>query len=197
MVSWVWANAGLARKNAVRARANMIFMEASVMGSYLFDFHSIRKVTPVQTSISKVANDIQVIALRDQGISLPGDLKGKRIGVFRGSNAEFFLGRFLLLNGLSLEDVNIVNLSPLAMAEALTGGRADAVMVWEPVAFDIKKKLGNKTVSWPAELAGVRQQAFLEALHRFKVSPFQTSPEELEREAADVYSAALPLSYAG
>jgi len=47
-------------------------------------------------------------------------------------------------------------------------------------------ELGEISQSKAAELAGVSRQAFLEALHRFKVSPFQTSPEELEREAADV-----------
>jgi len=36
-----------------------------------------------------------------------------------------------------------------------------------------------------AELAGVSRQKFLVALHRFKVSPFQVTPEELAREAAD------------
>jgi predicted HTH domain antitoxin len=35
-----------------------------------------------------------------------------------------------------------------------------------------------------AELAGVSRQEFLEALKRFKVSPFQISPEELAEEFA-------------
>jgi predicted HTH domain antitoxin len=35
-----------------------------------------------------------------------------------------------------------------------------------------------------AELAGVSRQEFLEALKRFKVSPFQLSPEELAEEFA-------------
>ena len=36
-----------------------------------------------------------------------------------------------------------------------------------------------------AELAGVGRQEFLEALNRFKVSPFQVTPEELAEETAD------------
>jgi predicted HTH domain antitoxin len=47
-------------------------------------------------------------------------------------------------------------------------------------------ELGEISQSKAAELAGVSRQAFLEALHRFKVSPFQTSPKELEREADDI-----------
>jgi predicted HTH domain antitoxin len=33
-----------------------------------------------------------------------------------------------------------------------------------------------------AEIAGISRQAFLEALARFQVSPFQTTPEELLQE---------------
>jgi predicted HTH domain antitoxin len=33
-----------------------------------------------------------------------------------------------------------------------------------------------------AEIAGISRQAFLEALARFQVSPFQITPEELLRE---------------
>jgi len=97
------------------------------------------------------ADDIQVIARKDKGISSPGDLKGKRIGIFRGSNAEFFLGRFLIFNGLSTREVELVNLKPFAMAEALSEGQVDAVMVWEPAAYEIKKMGGDKIVSWSGQ----------------------------------------------
>ena len=44
---------------------------------------------------------------------------------------------------------------------------------------------GMVSQSKGAELAGVSRQEFLEGLNRFKVSPFQTSPEELARELSD------------
>ena len=46
-------------------------------------------------------------------------------------------------------------------------------------------ELGMISQSKAAELAGVSRQKFLMALNRFKVSPFQVTPEELAREAAD------------
>jgi predicted HTH domain antitoxin len=46
-------------------------------------------------------------------------------------------------------------------------------------------ELGTISQSKAAELAGVSRQEFLDALSRFKVSPFQVSPEELARETAD------------
>lgn len=46
-------------------------------------------------------------------------------------------------------------------------------------------ELGMISQGKASELAGVSRQKFLMALNRFKVSPFQVTPEELAREAAD------------
>ncbi|MDD3581621.1 MAG: UPF0175 family protein [Desulfobacca sp.] len=46
-------------------------------------------------------------------------------------------------------------------------------------------EIGMVSQSKGAELAGLSRQAFLEALHRFQVSPFQATPEELAQEAVD------------
>jgi predicted HTH domain antitoxin len=45
-------------------------------------------------------------------------------------------------------------------------------------------ELGMISQSKAAEVAGVSRQAFLEALSRFKMSPFQVTPEELAEELA-------------
>ncbi|MCL5966712.1 MAG: UPF0175 family protein [Deltaproteobacteria bacterium] len=45
-------------------------------------------------------------------------------------------------------------------------------------------EIGKVSQSKGAELAGVSRQEFLEALGRFKVSPYQVTPGELERELA-------------
>lgn len=46
-------------------------------------------------------------------------------------------------------------------------------------------EMGIISQSKSSELAGLTRREFLEALKRFEVSPFQTSPDELEREIAD------------
>ncbi|MEM1370383.1 MAG: UPF0175 family protein [Cyanobacteria bacterium P01_H01_bin.15] len=43
-------------------------------------------------------------------------------------------------------------------------------------------EMGMISQSKAAEIAGISRQAFLAALNRFEVSPFQTTPEELEEE---------------
>lgn len=43
-------------------------------------------------------------------------------------------------------------------------------------------EVGMLSQSKAAEIAGISRQAFLAALNRFEVSPFQITPEELEAE---------------
>lgn len=43
-------------------------------------------------------------------------------------------------------------------------------------------EVGRVSQSKASEIAGISRQAFLEALNRFEVSPFQITPDELEAE---------------
>ncbi len=92
----------------------------------------------------------QVIGRKDKGITVPADLKGKRIGVTTKSIGEFFLGRFLAVRNLGLQDVTVVDLTPKEMVAQIADGRVDAVLVFDPHAYNIRKNLGNAVISWPA-----------------------------------------------
>lgn len=45
-------------------------------------------------------------------------------------------------------------------------------------------EVGMVSQSKATEISGISRQAFLQALNRFKVSPFQTTPEELIEEVS-------------
>ena len=63
------------------------------------------------------------------------DLKGKTVAASAPGTAPYFtLAWFLNKNGLTLKDVNIVNLEPQAAANAMIAGTAnlDAAMTYEP-----------------------------------------------------------------
>jgi NitT/TauT family transport system substrate-binding protein len=92
-----------------------------------------------------------VIARRDKGVTRPEDLRGKTIGVPRGTSAEFFLGRFLTLNRISLKEVTIVDIKPHDLADALAASEVDAVLIWAPLTQDIIKKAGHNAIAWPAQ----------------------------------------------
>ena len=90
----------------------------------------------------------ELIVRRDRGITTVDDLAGKRIGVTRRSGAEFLLGVFLTLNGLSYEVVEVVDLKPSEIVEAISNGDIDAAFTWDPYSYDIKKELGDNVISW-------------------------------------------------
>jgi NitT/TauT family transport system substrate-binding protein len=104
-------------------------------------------------AFAQIANThpIEMVARRDQGIEKLSDLKGKRIGLLRGSSSEFFLGGYLKQSNISFSSVRIVNLAPPAMEEAMDNGVVDAVVIWEPFVTRIKERLGENAVSWPVQ----------------------------------------------
>jgi len=92
-----------------------------------------------------------IVADRARGISRPVDLKGKTVGVTRGTTGEFFLGVFLTFQGLTLEDVQLVNLRPKELQAALAQGRVAAVSTWEPFAEEVKTALGDRGLAWSSQ----------------------------------------------
>ncbi len=92
-----------------------------------------------------------IIARRDRGISSLSDLKGKKIGIKRGSSAEYYLGRTLIFNNLSLQDVELIALHPPEMADAIVQGKVDATITWHPHNYYIKNSLGDNAIIWSAQ----------------------------------------------
>jgi NitT/TauT family transport system substrate-binding protein len=65
-------------------------------------------------------------------ITSVADLVGKNIGVSQGTVSNFFLEYILQENGISADDVNMVNMSQGDVPAALAAGRIDAGVTWEP-----------------------------------------------------------------
>jgi NitT/TauT family transport system substrate-binding protein len=97
-------------------------------------------------------SDVNALIIRnDRGISKPSDLKGKTIAFPKGTVAEFFLGRYLALNGLEVSDVTVRYLNPAELVGSLDRGDSDAVIIWEPFVYQITQKLGRNVTVWPAQ----------------------------------------------
>ena len=101
-------------------------------------------------SIDKYQNE-QLIARKDSQIRRITDLRGKTIGLPRGTILEFFLGRLLELNGLGIGDVTLVDVNTSHAVDAIDRREVDAIMYFQPHTTRILDRLGDNAVVWPGQ----------------------------------------------
>jgi NitT/TauT family transport system substrate-binding protein len=94
-------------------------------------------------------DDVKVLVRKDRGIACPADLKGKTIGITRGSTGQYFLGLVLSYHLLKLSDVQTVDLEASKLAQALVDGQVDAISTWEPHIYNAQRQLGDKALLLP------------------------------------------------
>lgn len=102
-------------------------------------------------AITKTASDIELIARKDHGIAAPSDLRGKTIGVTRKSSGEFFLGRLLAQNNISIDAVEVRDYRPPELIEAIVQGEVDAIQTWSPNTIVARARLDENALSWPGQ----------------------------------------------
>ena len=93
-----------------------------------------------------------IVGRKDRGIIQVQDLKGKRIGVSKGSIGEYFLGRFFVLNDLWMHNATVIYLQPASLVDAIVRGDIDATSLNEPYVYQIRQQMGGNAVVWPAHL---------------------------------------------
>lgn len=95
---------------------------------------------------------IYLIGRKDRGIEKTSDLKGKKVGTAFGTIAQFYLGRYLELNGIRAQDLTLVDLkTPAEWVEAIASGDVDVVVLAQPDANIVKERLGANGFFWPAQ----------------------------------------------
>jgi len=92
-----------------------------------------------------------LIGRKDRGIERVSDLRGKTIGVPLGTISEFYIGRFLQLNGMRLGDVTIVNVNAAESVELVVNGTVDALVIWQPYAYSAEELLGDNASVFPVQ----------------------------------------------
>lgn len=73
-----------------------------------------------------------IVARKDAGIESVADLKGKRVGVGKGTSAHNLLVAALEKEGLAFTDIEPVYLSPADAAAAFASAKVDAWSIWDP-----------------------------------------------------------------
>ncbi len=95
------------------------------------------------------------MAVRNDVTSIK-DLKGKTVAASApGTSPYFVLAWMLNENGMSLDDVTVVNLEPAAAAQAFVAGQNDAAMTYEPYLSTVRDnpaagKIIATTLDYPA-----------------------------------------------
>lgn len=88
-------------------------------------------------TIGKADRFDAVIARPGLDLKDMSDLKGKKIGLPLWTTAHYFLNMLLHVYGLKKEDIEMINLRPEEIIDALKEGRVDAVSIWESVLSDV------------------------------------------------------------
>ena len=102
------------------------------------------------TTTAKIDN-LFLIIRSDRGISKPSDLKGKTIAAPKGTVAEFFLGRYLSLNGMDIHNITVLHLAPADVVKSVVTGDSDAAIIWDPYAYQIEQQLDRNSTTWQAQ----------------------------------------------
>jgi len=94
----------------------------------------------------------KALARKDSNINTPQDLVGKKVATTIGTTAHFFMAVFFTMNGIDVSDVEIVNLKPDEMVEAIVNGDVDAIFAWEPNILKATKSLGDNAIVLPSDV---------------------------------------------
>ena len=82
------------------------------------------------------------------------DLKGKQVATQLGSSGHHFIALLLDQAGLSLEDIDLVNMSGPDMVNAIAANQVDAVVTWEPYGSQV---VNQGTGSILIDSTGIKQ----------------------------------------
>lgn len=87
-----------------------------------------------------------VMGNKDKGVNTIADLKGKKVAATSGTSAEIILNLALQKEGMTAEDLEIVEMDANGIVTAMISGNVDACATWSPGTMTIEQALGDKAV---------------------------------------------------
>lgn len=97
-------------------------------------------------NIVSLGKSDMVFATKKSGIKEWKDLKGKTVGVPKGTSGEMVLNLGIEKAGLQLSDVNIINMDVAGAVSAYVANKVDAVAIWSPYTLEIEKQVGKENM---------------------------------------------------
>ena len=105
----------------------------------------------ILASLATTKRHLEVVCRKDRGIASPSDLASRKVGVAFGTDAEYFLHRFLARNDVAAEGPAFVDLRPPQLGAALVVGAVDAAITWEPTTSEVKAAMGDGLIGWEGQ----------------------------------------------
>ncbi len=87
-----------------------------------------------------------VMGNKDKGVNSIADLKGKKVAATSGTSAEIILNLALQQEGMTVDDLELVEMDANGIVTAMISGNVDACATWSPGTMTIEDALGDKTV---------------------------------------------------
>ena len=100
----------------------------------------------VFATIMDSAQAYKVLVRKDSGINTAQDLVGKKVATTKRTTAHFYMATFFAINGVDIDDVEIIDLKPGEMVEKIVTGEVDAIFTWEPNIMKAEESLGTNAV---------------------------------------------------
>jgi ABC-type nitrate/sulfonate/bicarbonate transport system substrate-binding protein len=98
----------------------------------------------VAAAIGTSDRNMAIAASVKAGIARPEDLRGKAIGLTRGTAAEYFLNSFLVALKIGDSSVRLVDTPPGDLVGDLKAGKVDAAVLWSPLILQARAALGER-----------------------------------------------------
>jgi ABC-type nitrate/sulfonate/bicarbonate transport system substrate-binding protein len=119
------------------------------------EFPLVRKAFQ-NTSVRAIGNldkgNFVYLVVRKDKIQNISDMKGKKIGTAQGTVAEFYLGRFLMLHGMGMQDITLVDVrDPAGWVNEVAAGDIDGISTAQPYANAAQARLGANGMAWPVQ----------------------------------------------
>ena len=99
----------------------------------------------------------------DEDVKTPADLKGKNIGITKGTIEEYLLAKELENGRLTMDDITVSYLSSDGeVTAAYVAGQVDAIIALKPFTEEINKTEGHHIVNTTGDI-GITSQGFIAA----------------------------------
>lgn len=98
-------------------------------------------------AVASLSTSDKVLATKKSGIKEWKDLKGKTVGVPKGTSGEMILNLGLEKGGLKPADVNIVSMDVAGAVSSFVANKVDAVAIWSPYTSEIEKQVGKENMT--------------------------------------------------